>query len=159
MRRRVFGLVLAGMFLVSLAACQKLDKGVQLTPVPTPSVRASAAASPTPRPSATPRPKATPTVSYAAVAGVPQGAISQQQAVDLLKGVSAEKLGLPAPIDQYTVVFDAQVSDVQGKTCYTMSAFADLGARMENMGVFAVAVDASALFRVDARTGAFVQIQ
>lgn len=87
-----------------------------------------------------------------------QKAISQDAALALLVAYNAEELGLPAPISTYTIVFDDMTTEIDGKSYQGLSAFADLGERMENMGVFFVAQDGSRLLRIDSLTGDYVEI-
>lgn len=81
---------------------------------------------------------------------------SSEDAVALLKGISTEKLGLPAALSEYTIMVDEWTTMVYGQECYCINAYAELENRKQLMGVYFVAVDGSAAFRSD--MGDFVLI-
>lgn len=81
---------------------------------------------------------------------------SADDAVALLKGISAEDLGLPTVLSEYTIMVDEWTTMVYGQECYCINAYAELVNRKQLMGVFFVAVDGSAAFRSD--MGDFVLI-
>ena len=81
---------------------------------------------------------------------------SADDAVTLLKGISAADLGLPAALSEYTIMVDEWTTMVYGQECYCINAYAELENRKQLMGVFFVAVDGSTAFRSD--MGDFVLI-
>ena len=81
-----------------------------------------------------------------------------QQAMEILSGYSKESLGLPAEITSYTLVLDDSPSDINGDLCHGISVFADLGERMESMGIFYLSCDRERVYRLDVQTGEYVLI-
>ena len=81
---------------------------------------------------------------------------SAEDAIALLKGISAEELGLPVVLSEYTIMVDEWTTMVYGQECYCINAYAELENRKQLMGVYFVAVDGSAAFRSD--MGDFVLI-
>ncbi len=81
---------------------------------------------------------------------------SSEDAVALLKGISAADLGLPAALSEYTILVDEWTTMVYGQECYCINAYAELENRKQLMGVYFVAVDGSTAFRSD--MGDFVLI-
>ncbi len=84
--------------------------------------------------------------------------LTQDEALAVIEKLSAEKLGLPVGISEYKIIFDDVKTEIDGASCYGLSAFADLGERMENMGVFYVAVDGSAIYKINSMTGDYEKI-
>ncbi len=81
---------------------------------------------------------------------------SAEDAVALLKGISAADLGLPAALSEYTILVDEWTTMVYGQECYCINAYAELENRKQLMGVYFVAVDGGTAFRSD--MGDFVLI-
>lgn len=77
-------------------------------------------------------------------------------AVALLKTLSAEDLGLPVVLSEYTIMVDEWTTMVYGLECYCINAYAELIGRKQLMGVYFVAIDGSAAYRSD--MGDFVLI-
>lgn len=85
-----------------------------------------------------------------------ENAFTSQSAVDLLMGLTAAELGLPAKLSEYTILVDEWTTMVYGLECYCVNAYAELENRKQLMGVYFVAVDGSAAYRSD--MGDFVLI-
>ena len=81
---------------------------------------------------------------------------STEDAVALLKELTATDLGLPAVLDEYTILVDEWTTMVYGVECFCVNAYAELENRKQLMGVFFVAIDGSAAYRSD--MGDFVLI-
>lgn len=77
-------------------------------------------------------------------------------AVALLKGLTAEDLGLPVVLEEYTIMVDEWTTMVYGMECYGVNAYAELIGRKQLMGVFYVSIDGDAAYRSD--MGDFVLI-
>lgn len=77
-------------------------------------------------------------------------------AVELLKSLSAMDLGLPAELSAYTILVDEWTTMVYGMECFCVNAYAELENRKQLMGVYFVAIDGSAAYRSD--MGDFVLI-
>ena len=87
------------------------------------------------------------------------GTITQDEALALLKKINKETLKLPADLTEYTIQFDDWTTMVNGKECYGVNAFADLGSRKQLMGVYYVAVDGRAMYTLDEETGEFLLME
>jgi len=81
---------------------------------------------------------------------------TSDDAVALLKTLSAEDLGLPVVLSEYTILVDEWTTMVYGLECYCINAYAELENRKQLMGVYFVAIDGSAAYRSD--MGDFVLI-
>ncbi len=81
---------------------------------------------------------------------------SAEDAIALLKELTAEDLGLPAVLDEYTILVDEWTTMVYGTECFCVNAYAELENRKQLMGVYFVAIDGSAAYRSD--MGDFVLI-
>lgn len=77
------------------------------------------------------------------------GSITHHEAIARLEELTQEQLNLPAQIDEYTLLVDEWNTVVNGKECYCINAFAPLENRMQLMGLFYVALDGSAMYRVE----------
>ena len=77
-------------------------------------------------------------------------------AVALLRGLTAEDLGLPVVLEEYTIMVDEWTTMVYGMECYCVNAYAELIGRKQLMGVFYVSIDGEAAYRSD--MGDFVLI-
>lgn len=86
----------------------------------------------------------------------PDDGFSSEDAVALLKELTAEDLGLPAGLEEYTILVDEWTTMVFGVECFCVNAYAELENRKQLMGVYFVAIDGSAAYRSD--MGDFVLI-
>lgn len=81
---------------------------------------------------------------------------TSDDAVALLETLTAEDLGLPVVLSEYTILVDEWTTMVYGLECYCINAYAELENRKQLMGVYFVAIDGSAAYRSD--MGDFVLI-
>lgn len=84
---------------------------------------------------------------------------TQEDALDKLSKLSAETLGLPVKLTEYIIMYDDWTTNVNGVECYGINAFADVGDRKINMGVFYVAVDGSVMYKFDSLMDDFVEME
>lgn len=85
--------------------------------------------------------------------------ITKEEALELLNEIPYAKLLLPAELTEYTIQYDDWTTMVGDTECYGINAFADLGERMQLMGVYYVALDGSKIFGIDSETGDFTEIK
>ncbi|MDF2566723.1 MAG: hypothetical protein K0R90_179 [Oscillospiraceae bacterium] len=84
--------------------------------------------------------------------------ITREQAVDMLNTVPKEKLSLPVPLKEYKIVFDDSYTQINRKNFYGINAFVQLEGGTENMGVFFVATDGSAMYKINSSNGEYVAL-
>lgn len=109
------------------------------TPKPTkgPMVTEKPAASPTEIPEVTEGPTPTPEIS---------GDLTAEQAIGLLKQLSADELMLPKDISLYKTEADSWTTMVRGQECYCINVYSD---EEGLVGLFYIAVNGSVGYRVN----------
>ena len=83
---------------------------------------------------------------------------TKEDALAQLSELSAETLGLPVKITEYTIIYDEWTTNVKNVECYGIDAYSDVGDKMINMGIFYVAVDGSAMYKFDSLIDDFVEM-
>lgn len=85
--------------------------------------------------------------------------LTRDDAIVILKKMPQEELGLAEPITSYSLVVDDVLSDIDGNQCYGISVFADLGEKMQNMGIFYVSQDGVTIYHMNVENGTYEKIQ
>ena len=86
--------------------------------------------------------------------------ISRDGALSYLSSFSAEKLGLPKPIEEYKAIYDNGQSSIGDHNCYGISLY-ELGSAGTNVfqGKYFVATNQSAIYRYDVEEDTYVEIE
>lgn len=84
---------------------------------------------------------------------------TKEDALSQLSRVSAEDLGLPAALSEYTAVFDNWTTNIIGTDCYNINVYSYEGGRRTIIGQFYVAVDGSVMYKFDALLDDFAEIK
>ncbi len=90
---------------------------------------------------------------------VSSGEISQNEALSKLGKVSAKDLGLPAELSEYSIIFDDWTTNINGRECYGINAYAKDKERMISMGLFYVTTDGSTMYKFDSLLDDFVELE
>lgn len=83
---------------------------------------------------------------------------TKEDAYNKLSKLSAETLGLPVDISEYTIQYDDWTTNVNGVECYGINVYSVVGDKMINMGLYYVAMDGSKMFKFDSELDDFVEI-
>lgn len=93
----------------------------------------------------------------------PQGtgdkAITKEEAVEILKGFSAEKLGLAMELTKYQMEPDDWSTTVETKECYGINVFEVKDGKKRLRGTFYVANDGKNVFKLDSERNEFIEIK
>ena len=85
--------------------------------------------------------------------------ISRERALELLKKVSKEKLGLAKELSEYDeVTYDDWTTMVNGNACYSLNVFELSNGKMRLRGTYYVSLDGSKLYKLDGETNEFIPI-
>ncbi|NDO46177.1 hypothetical protein [Clostridium sp. MD294] len=86
--------------------------------------------------------------------------ISRDGALTYLSSFSAEKLGLPKPIEEYKAIYDNGQSSINNHNCYGISLY-ELGKAGTNefQGKYFVATNQSAIYRYDVEQNKYIEIE
>ncbi|WMJ89858.1 hypothetical protein [Anaerocolumna sp. MB42-C2] len=85
--------------------------------------------------------------------------ISQQDALDRLRGIQAKDLGLPKELSEYSIDFDGWTTNVNDVECYGINVYAESEKQMTVIGQFYVALDGSSMFKYDSEADDIVAIK
>ncbi len=116
---------------------------VTLTPTPTQAPTNVPSVSPTPTVAPTEEVSPTPTPTQAPEE---DGPLTEDEAVALLKSMSADRLGLELDIEEYTMELDSWTTMIVSKDCYCINLLHPDGYLA---GMYYVAVDGSAVYRLE----------
>ena len=83
--------------------------------------------------------------------------ITEQDALDLLKGLSAEKLGLAKSLEKYVIVADSWTTIVKGKSSYCFNVFSDKS-QSQLVALFYVSADGEEIYRFDDVNGEYIKV-
>ena len=81
------------------------------------------------------------------------------KALERLKGVSKDKLGLEEDVSAYKAVFSDSILDVNGVDCQGIILLKEQEQQVETVATFAVATDDSKIFQYDVANDAFVLVE
>lgn len=85
--------------------------------------------------------------------------ISKERALELLKAVSKEKLGLAKELAEYDeVTYDEWTTMVNGSACYSLNVFELSNGKMRLRGTYYVSLDGSKLYKLDGETNEFIPL-
>ena len=85
--------------------------------------------------------------------------ISKEKALELLKKVSKEKLGLAKELAEYDeITYDDWTTMVNGNTCYSLNVFELSNGKMRLRGTYYVSLDGSKLYKLDGETNEFIPL-
>ena len=85
--------------------------------------------------------------------------ISKEKALELLKTVSKEKLGLAKELSEYDeVTYDDWTTMVNGNACYSLNVFELSNGKMRLRGTYYVSLDGSKLYKLDGETNEFIPL-
>ena len=86
--------------------------------------------------------------------------ISRDGALSYLSSFSAEKLGLPKPIEEYKAIYDNGQTSIGNHNCYGISLY-EIGRAGTNVfqGKYFVATNQSAIYRYDVEEDTYVEIE
>ncbi len=73
--------------------------------------------------------------------------LTQDQAIALLKTLSAETLGLPDTLDSYNLKVDTWNTVVKGNECYCINVLSDKGGTTTLVGMYYVSLDGSLIYK------------
>ena len=85
--------------------------------------------------------------------------ISKERALELLKAVGKEKLGLAKELAEYDeVTYDDWTTMVEGNTCYSLNVFELSNGKMRLRGTYYVSLDGSKLYKLNGETNEFIPL-
>ena len=85
--------------------------------------------------------------------------ISKERALELLKAVSKEKLGLAKELSEYNeITYDDWTTLVNGSTCYSLNVFELSNGKMRLRGTYYVSLDGKELYKLDGETNEFIPL-
>lgn len=85
--------------------------------------------------------------------------ISKERALELLKKVSKEKLGLAKELAEYDeVTYDDWTTMVNGSACCSLNVFELSNGKMRLRGTYFVSLDGSKLYKLDGETNEFIPL-
>lgn len=85
--------------------------------------------------------------------------ISKEKALELLKAVSKEKLGLAKELSEYDeITYDDWTTMVNGNACYSLNVFELSNGKMRLRGTYYVSLDGSKLYKLDGETNEFIPL-
>lgn len=85
--------------------------------------------------------------------------ISKERALELLKSLSKEKLGLAKELSEYDeITYDDWTTLVNGSTCYSLNVFELSNGKMRLRGTYYVSLDGKELYKLDGETNEFIPL-
>ena len=86
--------------------------------------------------------------------------ISKEKALELLKALSKETLGLAKELSEYDeITYDDWTTMVNGASCYSLNVFELSNGKMSFRGTYYVSLDGSKLYKLDGETNEFVPLK
>ena len=86
-----------------------------------------------------------------------QQLLTEDDAMELLSGYTAERLGLAKAPSEYDMTADDWTTMADGVECYGINFFEETGGKQRFRGTFYVALDGSAVYGKDDVTGEFIK--